>query len=87
MSCECYKKTQDKIIEHFKSQKPQAEGVTVKLLGYGFAVDGKANLTTRPICPIEILAKIPAKGGMKLVKVKQNLYATYCPICGLKVDE
>lgn len=86
--CNCHKEQEELLREEFQQQLPPgAEGLSVKLQGYVLSVGGGKS-TLRAACKVEIQFQAPKKArGMKYVKQKTYLRATYCPFCGEKYPE
>lgn len=85
--CNCHSESQQRLFEHVKAQLPAgAAGLDVELQGYVFGMsDG--GMTHRAACPVSIEYQAPKKaGGMKTVKQKTFLRATFCPFCGEKYE-
>lgn len=87
--CNCHSESEKRLIEHVKTQLPAgAEGLSVELQGYVFGFGGEDGVNHRAACPVAIEFQAPKKaGGMKTVKQKSMLRATFCPFCGEKYDK
>ena len=86
--CNCYYESQKRLVEHVKAQLPPGStGLDVELQGYVFGMGGDG-LTHRAACPVAIEYQTPKKaGGMKTVKQKSFLRASFCPFCGESYDK
>lgn len=83
--CNCHSESEQRLREHAQKQLPAgATGLDVELQGYVFGI-GDGEVSHRAACPVEIQYQAPKKsGGMKTVKQKTFLQATFCPSCGVK---
>jgi len=86
MSCDCQNEIASKIADSQQEQHPDWSEIKVTLLGY--ALTFGSNLSSRGFMPLSIEAERPLKkGGSRLKKEKTNLFFTYCPFCGVKVND
>ncbi|ASD17393.1 hypothetical protein AN466_23295 [Pseudomonas aeruginosa] len=87
--CNCHSESEQRLREHVQQQLPTgATDLTVELQGYVFGLGGSEGVSHRAACPVEIQFQAPKKsGGMKNVKQKSFLRASYCPFCGEKYDK
>lgn len=85
--CNCHCESQQRLLDHVKAQLPAgATGLEVELQGYVFGMSDDG-MTHRAACPVSIEYQAPKKaGGMKTVKQKTFLRATFCPFCGEKYE-
>ena len=84
MMCDCRRKTEQRLLERFKQQHPEAKNHTATLSGYAIVFEG-GNAITKGCMPIELEASFPLKkGGDKDKKTKSSLLFNYCPFCGEK---
>jgi hypothetical protein len=87
MKCNCKKELEEKLKEHFSKQAPQATGMQVKLMGYGFGVSD-AGMYISQFTEAKATASYPLKsGGTKVKTVKTNMHFGFCPFCGVKAGE
>lgn len=81
--CNCRKALEEKLLERFKEQAPEAQGHYVRLLGYTMILG--TEVIELGYMPIETTASFPLKKGGEKVKVaKTNMIFTFCPFCGVK---
>lgn len=86
MGCNCHSSTQERLRKHYAEKLPAGStDLDVSLNGYvfGFSDDG---MTHQAACPVEVEYQTPKKGktpGMKRVKQKTFMRASFCPFCGL----
>lgn len=87
--CNCHSETTAKLREHVTAQLPEgAVGLDLELGGYVFGLGGPDGLSHRAALPVQITYQAPKKtGGMKSVKQKISMRATYCPFCGVKYEK
>ncbi|MCY1559124.1 hypothetical protein D9M68_961280 [compost metagenome] len=87
--CNCYGDSQKRLFDHIKAQLPVgAVDLDVELQGYVFGMGGSEGVSHRAACPVAIEYRAPKKaGGMKTVKQKSFLRASFCPFCGEKYDK
>ncbi len=87
--CNCHSESEQRLREHVQQQLPTgATGLSVELQGYVFSLGGSEGVNHRAACPVDIQYQAPKKsGGMKSVKQKSFLRASYCPFCGEKYDK
>lgn len=85
--CNCHSESQQRLFDHAKARLPDGSiGLDVELQGYVFGM-GDGGLSHRAACPVAIEYQAPKKaGGMKTVKQKSFLRATFCPFCGDKYE-
>lgn len=86
--CNCHSESQQRLFDHVKGKLPAgATDLDVELQGYVFGI-GDKGVAHRAACPVEIQYQAPKKsGGMKTVKQKSFLRASYCPFCGEAYDK
>ncbi|UGQ44946.1 hypothetical protein [Massilia endophytica] len=83
MACNCKKDLEEKLLERFKEQSPEANGHCVSLQGYALIFGEK--LEQKGCMTIASTASFPLKkGGMKEKRQTQNMVFTYCPFCAEK---
>lgn len=84
--CNCHSESEQRLREHVETKLPAgATGLSVELQGYVFGISRADGVSHRAACPVEIQYQAPKKaGGMKTVKQKTYLRATFCPFCGVK---
>lgn len=87
--CNCYDESSKRLREHVSKQLPEgAAGLDVELQGYVFGMSDRNGVSHRAACPVAIEYQAPKKaGGMKTVKQKSFLRASFCPFCGEKYDK
>lgn len=87
--CNCHSESEARLKDHVQKQIPDGStGLSVELQGYVFGMGGPEGINHRAACPVEITYQAPKKsGGMKSVKQKTFLRATFCPFCGDKYDK
>lgn len=85
--CTCHSDSEQRLRETVESRLPAgSRNLTVELQGYVFGMSD-TTLTHRASCPVSIEYETPKKsGGMKTVKQKSFLRATFCPFCGEKYE-
>ena len=83
--CNCHAESEKRLREHVEKQLPAgATGLSVELQGYVFGMNDDG-VSHRAACPVEIEYQAPKRaGGMKRMKQKTFLRATFCPFCGVK---
>ena len=81
--CDCKTKIEEKVKARIAEQHPEATEVLVSLTGYAF-VFSDSPVRLKPSAPIEVSYSVPKKSGdgMKKVKDKMSMVASYCPYCG-----
>ncbi len=84
--CTCKKDIEQKLLERFKAQQPDATAHEASLQGYGFGIDPTGNrMVLRGFLPYRTTAVFPLKkGGSKSKTTTGNMYFSYCPFCGVK---
>lgn len=81
--CDCRTRIEEKLLNKFRDDAPEATGHGAKLTGYAL-IFGET-VTEKGCMPIEHTAKFPLKkGGVKEKTQKINIMFTYCPFCGEK---
>lgn len=87
--CNCHSETTKTLREHVAKQLPEgAVGLDLELQGYVFSLGGADGINHRAAMPVAIEYQAPKKtGGMKTVKQKISMRATFCPFCGVKYDK
>ena len=84
MSCNCRQELEEKLLERFKEQEPDAKDHCVSLNKYVFTF-GKC--LEKGCFTIELEALFLLKNGKKkLKKSKQSMLFTYCPFCAQPYD-
>lgn len=86
--CTCHSESEARLKDHVEKQLPNgAVGLSVELQGYVFGMGGDG-VSHRAACPVAIEYQAPKKaGGLKTVKQKSFLRASFCPFCGEKYDK
>lgn len=85
--CNCRNELEEKLLERFKQQAPDAKNHEASLKGYAFVV-GDNSLRSVGCMPIELTADRPLKrGGYKPKTERMNMFFTYCPFCGEKYKQ
>lgn len=85
-TCNCKTELEAKLLERFKTNAPDATDHGVELIGYSFVIVGNT-LTHMPYMEVRTSSMQPLKkGGSKLKKGTTNMFFTYCPFCGTKVQ-
>ena len=83
--CKCKTELEATLLERFKTHYPDASAHGVELTGYGF-VSVANTLQIRGFMPVEAAADFKLKkGGVKSKTIKQNMFFSFCPFCGVKV--
>ena len=86
MMCDCQRKTEERLLERFKQQCPEAKNHTATLTGYAVVFEGNSAIT-KGCMPVELSATYQLKnGGFKDKKTKANMIFNYCPFCGKKYE-
>lgn len=82
--CDCKKELEIRLTEKFAERSPEATDHAVEMQGYGLVViDG--SMEQMGYMPVEATAMFPLKsGGKKYKTVKQTMFFSYCPFCGVK---
>lgn len=87
MNCNCRAELEDKLVERFREGAPGATDHKASLQGYGFALTGN-KMVMRGYMDVAAKARYPLKkGGFKEKTIKQSLFFSYCPFCGVKATE
>lgn len=86
-NCSCHSDSEKRLKDHVEKQLPEgSRNLSVELQGYVFGM-GDDGMTHRAACPVAIEYQTPKKaGGMKTVKQKSFLRASFCPFCGQKYE-
>lgn len=86
-NCSCHSDSEKRLKDHVEKQLPPgSRNLSVELQGYVFGMSD-AGMTHRAACPVTIEYEAPKKaGGMKTVKQKTFLRASFCPFCGHKYE-
>ncbi len=86
--CTCYNQNKQLLLDHYKDTLPAGSAnLDVELQGYVFGMSNEG-VSHRAACAVRIEYQAPRKdAGMKTVKQKSFLRATYCPFCGVNYDE
>lgn len=85
--CNCKSELEEKLTTRFKDATPDARAHKVTLQGYGFAIKDKT-MYLQPYMTYQGFSYVPLKkGGEKPKKVTGNMFFSYCPFCGVKVQE
>lgn len=84
--CTCRKDIEEKLLNRFKEQAPEATGHEARLQGYAI-IFGDAGVKEKGCMPFKLTATYPLKsGGFKQKKTEQNMIFTCCPFCGVKYE-
>jgi len=87
MSCQCQDELAKNITDRTQKMHPDWFDIKVKLLSYGLTMTDN-NMAFRGFMPISIEAERPLKkGGTRVKKEKTSLFFSYCPFCGVKVND
>ena len=82
MSCDCRKDIEQRLLDRFKDQYPDAQNHGATLMGYTYIIED-LGITTKGFMPIELNAQHPLKkGGVKAKTMRSNMIFTFCPFCG-----
>ena len=81
--CDCRTRIDEKLLNKFRKDSPEATDHRAKLTGYAL-IFGET-VTEKGCMAIDYSAKFPLKkGGVKERSQKMNMMFTYCPFCGEK---
>lgn len=87
MKCTCREDIEEKLLERFKEQAPEAQEHSVSLQGYNMYLVGNG-LVTYPSMKFETTALFPLKkGGTKKKTTDLMIRCNYCPFCGKYVEK
>lgn len=85
-TCNCKKEIEAKLLERFKRNAPEARQHGVELEGYSFVIV-ENSLKERPCMQFKTSALFPLKNGSeKLKNSRANMFFSFCPFCGTKID-
>ena len=85
MTCKCKTEIENKLLEIYKTDTPEAKNHSIKMLGYAL-IFGKT-VTQKGSFSVEGTANHPLKSGkFKSKKFKTNMIFTYCPFCGERYE-
>ncbi len=86
-SCDCKKKTEERLKEHYAGMIPGARSLEVSLKGY--AITFGKGLSFRPFMPVEATHLVTAKstGVEKQKTEKTNMFFNFCPFCGVDIRD
>lgn len=86
MTCNCKQDIEQKLLARVAEQEPQASDIKAEIGGYVFLIGAK--VAQKPALPVDVTYQAPkAKGGLKTVKQKLSLTASFCPFCGISLKE
>ena len=87
MQCECRKDLEQKMLENFKRQNPDAQDVSVSMAGYAFQLVGNGMRMVN-VMPCKIIYKNTVKrtGQQKDRQKTINIAGNYCMFCGQKLS-
>ena len=85
MNCNCKKELEEKLTQNFKNANPEAVEHGSVIDGYGFLFVANG-MEQRGFMEVKSTANFPLKNGnMKVKTLKQSMFFSYCPFCGIKV--
>jgi len=83
MNCNCKKELEEKLVQRFKEQNPEAVEHGCVIGGYGLALVGN-RMKQRGFMEVKSTARFPLKKGViKEKTLKQSMFFSYCPFCGV----
>ena len=83
MTCNCKAELEEKLTQRFKDESPEASDHQSAIVGYGFIFVGE-RMTQRGYMDVKSTATFPLKkGGEKKKTLKQSMFFSYCPFCGV----
>ena len=84
--CNCKTEIEQNLTERYQAAEPSGREHKVRLQGFGLVVVGDA-LKQRPYMEYEAFAYVPLKkGGEKPKKQRGNMFFSFCPFCGEKLE-
>ena len=86
MKCDCRDNIEQKVLENFKTQNPDAQDVCVSMGGYGFQLvgNGMRMLQMMP-CKITYTNTVKKTGQQRTKQQTMNITGSYCMFCGKQV--
>lgn len=86
MHCDCRKDLEQKMLENFKLQNPDASNVNVSMDGYAFQLveNGMRMVNVMP-CKITYTNTVKKTGRQKDRQKTINITGNYCMFCGQPV--
>lgn len=84
--CKCKRYIEEKLLDRFKQDNPDATEHSAKLSGYSLII-GSNSIKQKGCMPIELTATHPLKkGGYKARTERSNMIFTFCPFCGERYE-
>ena len=84
--CKCKTDIEQKLTERYQAAEPSGREHKVRLQGFGLVV-GDGTIKQRPYMEYEAFAYVPLKkGGEKPKKQRGNMFFSFCPFCGEKLE-
>lgn len=84
MKCDCKEELEAKLLVNFTEAHPEAQDHKTGLGGYGLVMTGNT-LEVLGYMPVESTFRYTTRAGaLKAKTVKQSMFFSYCPFCGVK---
>lgn len=85
--CDCKTDIESRILERFKTNRPESMEHSARLTGYTLII-GSSGVRQKGCMGIELTAAHPLKkGGHKAKTDRSNMIFNYCPFCGEKYEK